>query len=302
MNRTCALHLTHEYFCFIQFLSFFFFFGALCYCINITKYKCMAVWIESGFYSCVCVCVCFLAIPKLWHSLFNCYRCIVSSSTVFKWMTTKWFYFFFSDRKIGVKTIILIWFGDEKKNTFSDCVHGNSVLILKRNCVRRIKEDQRNKYSLSCFSMLFHIRLFFRLGICMYTLQLRHRSRSICVFIIASDSCVFFLGWVGIMANNSVRIHAFFSRRICLAFEIIQRSHWNTIDYKETNDSFLFHWIKSTEAPFLRNINCWRRRKKMYHRTIIPVPVSNTMKTGTGWKWNCVATIFYWLQRCVNQS
>lgn len=140
----------------------------------------------------MCVCVCFLAIPKLWHSLFNCYRCIVSSSTVFKWMTTKWFYIFFSDRKIGVKTIILIWFGDEKKNTFSDCVHGNSVLILKRNCVRRIKEDQRNKYSLSCFSMLFHIRLFFRLGICMYTLQLRHRSRSICVFIIASDSCVFF--------------------------------------------------------------------------------------------------------------
>lgn len=108
----------------------------------------------------LCVCVCFLAIPKLWHSLFNCYRCIVSSSTVFKWMTTKWFYIFFSDRKIGVKTIILIWFGDEKKNTFSDCVHGNSVLILKRNCVRRIKEDQRNKYSLSCFSMLFHIRLF----------------------------------------------------------------------------------------------------------------------------------------------
>lgn len=59
MNRTCALHLTHEYFCFIQFLSFFFFFGALCYCINITKYKCMAVWIESGFYSCVCVCMFF---------------------------------------------------------------------------------------------------------------------------------------------------------------------------------------------------------------------------------------------------
>lgn len=28
----------------------------------------------------------------------------------------------------------------------------------------------------------------------MYTLQLRHRSRSICVFIIASDSCVFFWG------------------------------------------------------------------------------------------------------------